>query len=105
MTVQKLPIVVTATSVQVAPLPLVTYTPDGYYRSPLFWACNCPDDYVHPQEEDMCPVCGYTREGAPRASFRDIVKYVTRENVRYTPSVGLMRELLTVIDDTLSIPF
>ncbi len=103
MTVQQLPIV-TAT-VQVAPLPVVTYSPDGYFRTPLFWACDCPDDYVHPLEEDMCPVCGFTRDTAPSAALREVVDYVSKDTTPYTPSVGLVRELVAAVDDALDIPF
>ncbi len=105
MTTQPIPFAPAVTLFRVAPQPVVTYSASGYYRTPLFWGCNCPENDVHPAEEDICPVCGYTREGAPSASLKDAVRYVNTPGAPYTPSVGLLRELVSLVADEAGIPF
>ncbi len=105
MTTQPIPSAPAVAAFQVAPQPVVTYSPSGYYRSPLFWVCNCPDACIHPVEDGMCPVCGYSRAGAPEARLSEVIRYVNTPGTPYTPSVGLLRELTHAVADEVGIPF
>lgn len=33
--------------------------------TPLYWDCECEEDYIHPKTESKCPVCGHFAEEQP----------------------------------------
>ena len=44
-----------------------------YHTTPLFWSCNCMEDYVHAVAELECLRCGVKRENAPDSRVSDVL--------------------------------
>jgi hypothetical protein len=46
-----------------------------FYTTPLFWDCNCEEEYIHPATDEACPACNTRREDAPDARVEEIFRY------------------------------
>ncbi len=47
-----------------------------FYTTPLFWDCECEEEYIHPAFEEFCPHCNSRREDAPDARVSEIFSHV-----------------------------
>ena len=45
------------------------------FTTPLFWACNCEDDYIHPVSQPFCYRCQAQREASLDAHVREVLKF------------------------------
>jgi hypothetical protein len=80
-----------------------TGCPDAFYTTPLFWDCECEENYIHALTEENCPACGATREDAPD----------TRVNEVFNHSISLNSTLVAVLEficgevcpDLVPVPF
>ena len=45
------------------------------WLTPLFWDCECEDDYIHPASEPTCFRCHFQREESPDARVLEVLKY------------------------------
>ena len=43
--------------------------------TPLFWDCECEENYIHPASEAFCYVCGAVREESPDSRAIEVLKY------------------------------
>jgi hypothetical protein len=48
---------------------------DTFYTTPLFWDCECEEDFIHPASESGCPRCGSQRERAPDARVDEVLRH------------------------------
>ncbi|NPV00038.1 MAG: hypothetical protein HPY53_01535 [Brevinematales bacterium] len=37
-----------------------------------FWDCECPDHYIHPVKDEICPKCGATQEESPSSRALEV---------------------------------
>jgi len=44
------------------------------WLTPLFWDCECEDDYIHPASEPVCYRCHFKREESPDARVPEVLK-------------------------------
>jgi hypothetical protein len=47
----------------------------GFYTTPLFWDCECEEDYIHPATQEVCLACNTRREDAPDARVDEVFRY------------------------------
>ena len=40
-----------------------------------YWDCDCEQDYIHLNSQDLCLVCGYTQEESPPSRQSEVKKY------------------------------
>jgi hypothetical protein len=45
------------------------------WLTPLFWDCECEDDYIHPASQPFCYRCHFRREESPDARVPEVLKY------------------------------
>ena len=45
------------------------------WTTPLFWDCECEDDYIHSASEPICYRCQTEREESPDARALEVLKY------------------------------
>ncbi len=45
------------------------------WLTPLFWDCECADDYIHPASVAICYRCHSAREESPDARVPEVLKY------------------------------
>lgn len=50
---------------------------DTFYTTPLFWDCECEDDFIHSVSENDCLHCGSQREHQPDARVDEVLRYAT----------------------------
>jgi len=44
----------------------------AFYTTPLFWDCDCEENYIHPASEAVCFACNTRRENACDARMSEI---------------------------------
>jgi hypothetical protein len=44
----------------------------------LFWDCECVEDYIHPANENECPICDSKREDQPPSRVQEVIRYSSR---------------------------
>jgi len=42
------------------------------HTSPDYWDCECDVHYIHPLDDEECPVCGAVREDSPDSMLDEI---------------------------------
>jgi hypothetical protein len=47
--------------------------------TPLFWDCECDDNYIHPVNEVDCLFCGIKNEDAPDARLNEVIKMLAKD--------------------------
>ena len=45
------------------------------WLTPLFWDCECEDDYIHSASEELCYACNMARGESPDSRVVDVLKY------------------------------
>lgn len=45
---------------------------DDCETTPLFWDCNCPENYIHRKSERICNVCLATPEEQPDSRVNEV---------------------------------
>jgi hypothetical protein len=64
--------------------------PAGEVRlTPLFWDCECVDDYIHPASQEVCLACNTTRDEQPDSRVEEVL--------RHAFDFGLPVELVRVV--------
>ncbi len=63
---------------------------EDFYTTPLFWDCECMEDYIHPASETQCLRCGVKREDAPDSRLREVLM---NQDVRETQVGSILEEL------------
>jgi hypothetical protein len=48
---------------------------DTFYTTPLFWDCECEEDFIHPASENECLRCSSQREHQPDARVDEVLRY------------------------------
>ena len=43
--------------------------------TPLFWACKCEEEYLHPASQEICFACNTRRENAPEADVDQVLLF------------------------------
>ena len=61
---------------------------DMFYTTPLFWDCECEENYIHSFTEENCPACGATCEEAPDARVHEVIGH----------SIGLNSTLVAALE-------
>ena len=61
---------------------------DAFYTTPLFWDCECEENYIHALIEENCPACGAAREEAPDARVHEV----------FSHSIGLNSALVAALE-------
>jgi hypothetical protein len=46
-----------------------------FYTTPLFWACRCEEEYIHPASQEACYACNCRRETADDAKVDDVLHF------------------------------
>jgi hypothetical protein len=73
------------------------------WLTPLFWDCECEDDYIHPASEPICYRCHFEREESPDARVPEVLKYA---DLLPKPLVDIVEEAFAVANpEYSSIPF
>ena len=62
---------------------------DTFYTTPLFWDCECEDDFIHSVSENDCLRCGSQREHQPDARVDEVLRYAT----------GLPLDLVQIVEN------
>ncbi len=57
--------------------------------SPDYWNCGCPRDFIHPNTDEFCPICGSRREDSPPSHLCDI-----DIAMNFHPGVGALKATL-----------
>ena len=48
---------------------------DTFYTTPLFWDCECEEDFIYPASENGCLRCGSQRQHQPDARVDEVLRY------------------------------
>ncbi len=51
----------------------VSKAKETFFTTPLFWDCECRDNFIHASLEDFCPRCGARRETQPDSRVTEVV--------------------------------
>ena len=46
-----------------------------FFTTPLFWDCNCEEEYIHPATQEVCLACNTHREDGPDARVNEIFRH------------------------------
>ena len=76
---------------------------DAFYTTPLFWDCECEENYIHSCTEETCPACGTTREEAPDARVNEVIGHSTGLNSALVAALEFVCG--EVCPDLVPIPF
>ena len=52
-----------------------------FYTTPLFWDCNCEEEYIHPATQEVCLACNTHREDGPDARVDEIFRHAYEFNL------------------------
>jgi len=47
----------------------------GFHTTPLFWDCECEQEYIHPAFVESCPACGANRAEQPDSRLEEIFRH------------------------------
>lgn len=47
--------------------------------TPLFWDCECDDNYIHPDNSIECMFCGVKAEDAPDARLNEVIGMLAKD--------------------------
>jgi len=73
------------------------------WLTPLFWDCECEDDYIHSASIPICYRCHFKREESPDARVAEILKF---SDSLPTPLVDIVEAAFAEINPEHSpIPF
>ena len=53
---------------------------DTFYTTPLFWDCECEEDYIRTCLEEDCPACKVTQKESPDARVDEVLFHSTELN-------------------------
>lgn len=71
--------------------------------TPLFWDCECEENYIHPASEEICYACGAVREESPDSRAIEVLKYADTLPEALT---ALVESAMTITEPSFSpIPF
>lgn len=74
-----------------------------FATTPIFWDCECYEDYIHPASEAECFACMATRDESPDSRVDEIQRH---GNELPSELVALVNAAVEAIDlDIVSIPF
>jgi len=45
--------------------------------TPMFWDCNCKDDYIKHQSQIWCGECNAHRDEEPESRLREVIRMIT----------------------------
>jgi len=45
------------------------------FTTPLFWSCQCEEEYIHPATQESCPACNTCRADAPDARVDEVLRH------------------------------
>ncbi len=76
---------------------------DKFYTTPLFWDCECEEDYIHTCLEEACPVCKATQEESPNARVDEVFRYSRELNDKLIAALEVICD--SVCPDLVPIPF
>jgi hypothetical protein len=74
-----------------------------FYTTPLFWDCECEEDYIHTCLEEDCPVCKVTQEESPDARVDEVLCRSTELNDKLIAVLEMICD--RVCPELVSIPF
>ena len=80
-----------------------TGRPDAFYTTPLFWDCECEENYIRSLTEENCFACGATREEAPDARVNEVISHSTGLNSALVAALEFVCG--EVCPDLVPIPF
>lgn len=76
---------------------------DVFYTTPLFWDCECEEDYIHDCTCEDCPACGSTQAESPDARVDEVLQHTRSLNEGL---IALLERLCERVCPNLnSIPF
>jgi hypothetical protein len=77
-----------------------------FYTTPLFWDCECMEDYIHPASESRCLRCGAARDESPDSRVREVLNH---QDIRRMETGSILEEVaaeMGILDEIgISIPF
>lgn len=76
----------------------MTHDEDPIITTPLFWDCNCEDEFIRSAEEDQCYACGATRENSPDSRIEEVILF----HIEWKLDEDLYQQVLKSVD---SIPY
>lgn len=45
--------------------------------TPLFWDCDCKNNYIHSKQIRVCPICGAHEDERPDSIISEVVDHLT----------------------------
>jgi hypothetical protein len=46
------------------------------YTTPLYWDCECLEDYIHPKKENNCIYCGAEADFQPESRVNEVIDHL-----------------------------
>ena len=76
---------------------------DMFYTTPLFWDCECEENYIHSCTEETCLACGATNKEAPTSRVNEVISHSTGLNSTLVAALEFVCG--EVCPDLVPIPF
>ena len=73
-----------------------------FYTTPLFWDCECQEQYIHPVSHNQCWICGTHRDDAPESRLNEVLSH---EYLRDYSTVQMLENLAAERGIVEPIPF
>lgn len=76
---------------------------DGLCTTPLFWDCECENNYIHPASDESCILCGAIREEQPDSRVDEVLQQHIPQPVDLTALVQTVAE--GTLPESFGIPY
>ena len=76
---------------------------DIFYTTPLFWDCECEEDYIRAFLDEDCPVCKVTQAESPNARVDEVLSCSSTLNNKLIAALEMICD--RVCPELVSIPF
>lgn len=48
--------------------------------TPLFWDCECKENFIHPNTDFMCLECMCVQDEQPESRVEEVIRYINKLN-------------------------
>ena len=73
------------------------------FTTPLFWDCECEEDYIHSCLDEACPVCKAMQEESSDARVDEVFRYSSELNNKLIAALEVICD--SVCPDLVPVPF